>query len=278
MTTNNKEAILKSLFLTMKPMAEIMLMAGIGHKEAVEAMKLAMVDVARSKYGIRDRPTNTSRIAVMTGMTRKEIKRVREDLEKGGFGDSGRCAPGLLVLNGWQTEKEFLNEHGQPADLPFKGERGSFTSLVRQFGGDLPPGAVRTELLRMGCVMKREDDWLIYVGLNAVSAHFANAVAEQLEQIAVPLLESIAVKNSESEGGLDDRVRERVGAVVRAADVERLKSVWAERLGELVQSFEKMMEGYALLHGNDVRAADPREVTVGAYFYDVPAATTPDSN
>ena len=38
------------------------------------------VDVARADYGIDGRPTNNSRVAMLTGLSRREVARVRDML------------------------------------------------------------------------------------------------------------------------------------------------------------------------------------------------------
>ena len=270
MEENNKEKVLHAMYLCLKPLAEMMLTTGIGQKEAIEALKLAAVDVARRKYGIRNRQTNTSRIAVMTGLTRKEVSRLQVELDKGERGTNARSAPSLRLLESWKSEPEFLDKHGRPADLPFKGEEGSFTSLVKRFGADVPAGAMRTELLRMGCILKLRDDVLRYVGENAISNHLAETLAVQLEQVAAPMLANIA--------GLDEldmlkrgaMASKRVRGVVRVEDVERVEKACGRHFDALIEAVESVMGAYAMLHGNELTQADPgdlREVNVGAHLY-----------
>ena len=66
-----QQEILRGMLLVLRPMARILLRFGIGFKEFNEVAKAAFVDVASADFGIRGRPTNISRVAVMTGLTRK---------------------------------------------------------------------------------------------------------------------------------------------------------------------------------------------------------------
>ena len=70
-----------AFFVVLKPIARILLRYGIGFREFAEVAKSAFVDVATAEYGIRGRPTNISRVAVMTGLTRKEVRRLRDQLQ-----------------------------------------------------------------------------------------------------------------------------------------------------------------------------------------------------
>jgi hypothetical protein len=73
-----KNNVLSALLKALRPIARFLMKSGIGYREFAEISKSAFVDVATSDYGLRGRPTNISRVAVMTGLTRKEVKRLRE--------------------------------------------------------------------------------------------------------------------------------------------------------------------------------------------------------
>ena len=75
--------ILDAFFVILRPIAKILLRCGIGFREFAEVSKAAFVDVASSEYGLRGRPTNISRVAVMSGLTRKEVRRIRNKIESG---------------------------------------------------------------------------------------------------------------------------------------------------------------------------------------------------
>ena len=77
-----KKQILDAFFVVLRPIAKILLRYGIGFREFAEVAKSAFVDVASSDHGIRGRPTNISRVAVMTGLTRKEVRRIRNQIEE----------------------------------------------------------------------------------------------------------------------------------------------------------------------------------------------------
>ncbi|MDZ7771005.1 MAG: DUF6502 family protein [Woeseiaceae bacterium] len=146
--------ILNALLQVLRPLARALLRAGIGYREFAEISKAAFVDIATQDYGLRGRPTNISRVAVMTGLTRKEVRRLRDKSAAGEETVVLRSAPMAIILHRWFTEDSFIDEHGLPLALPFESSDGSpsFSGLVRRFGGDVPPGAMRTELKRIKAV------------------------------------------------------------------------------------------------------------------------------
>lgn len=160
MSSGIQEKILDGIFGVICSLARIFLRYGIGYREFSDLAKAAFVQVATNDYGLRGRPTNVSRVAVMTGLTRKEVKRLR-DLGHG-FGDAfiSRRNPVAELLHYWNTDPEYRDSEGNPKDLPFEGAEVSFWGLVRRCAGDIPPGAMRTELKRVGAVTETPEGML----------------------------------------------------------------------------------------------------------------------
>ena len=147
-----QKQILGALLYFLRPIARAFLNAGIGHREFAEISKTAFVEVATSDYGLRGRPTNISRVAVMTGLTRKEVRRIRDKSDAGQETLVMRSTPMSEILHRWYTDGEFHDDDGNPTTLPFDGPGPTFSALVRKYGGDIPPGAMRTELKRINAV------------------------------------------------------------------------------------------------------------------------------
>ena len=146
-----------TLFRLLQPLARLFLHFGISYREYCELSKAAFVAVAAEDFGVHGRPTNASRIAAMTGLTRKDIGRIRRKIESGESAQIDRQSPINEVLSAWLSAAEFLDARGQPKCLPLKGERASFESLVRQFAGDIPEGAMRKELQRIHAIELADD-------------------------------------------------------------------------------------------------------------------------
>ena len=108
---------------------------------------------ARDDYGIQGRPTNNSRVAMMTGLSRREVARVRDQLLEGDDGSDNLQGNQISrVLTGWHVDSEFADSDGRPKDLPVTGTTGSLSSLFKRYAGDLPHGALRKELQQRGLV------------------------------------------------------------------------------------------------------------------------------
>ena len=75
--------VLAGCRVLLRPVVRLLLKSGITWKEFAEVAKSVFVEVATREFGIRGRPTNTSRVAILTGINRHDVAKQRELLERG---------------------------------------------------------------------------------------------------------------------------------------------------------------------------------------------------
>ncbi len=148
--------ILNSLQRVLRPVIRLLLRHGVGVDAFEQAARRIYVDVAECDFVLSGRKQSDSRIAVLTGLNRKEVARLRKQPLGRTEVSSDRFNRAERVLTAWLREPEFLDSKGDPKELMFAGRCG-FGELVRQFSGDVPPRAVAEELLRVGAVEEVED-------------------------------------------------------------------------------------------------------------------------
>ncbi len=141
----------------MRPLASLMLRCGMTWKEFAELCKSVFVDVASEEYGIKGRKTNVSRVSILTGMSRKEVKRLRDLLEAEQAPAPGKTTDATRVLSGWHQDKDFLDADDKPLPLAPDGEGATFAELMRRYGGDIPQGAMLKELRHARAVEDTKD-------------------------------------------------------------------------------------------------------------------------
>ncbi len=146
-----------ALRLLFRPVARIMLRAGLNWRELADVCKATYVEVATEDFGIRGRPTNISRVAILTGLTRKEVRRLRDLLEEASPESFSRMNHATRVLSGWHQDEEFLTTDGGPASLRPNGDGGSFEALCHKYSGDVPATTMLKELKHVGAVVEEED-------------------------------------------------------------------------------------------------------------------------
>ena len=268
MQDDSQRQILDAFFVILRPIAKILLRCGIGFREFAEVAKAAFVDVASSEYGLRGRPTNISRVAVMTGLTRKEVRRLRDKIETGEHTLVVKSTPLCEVLHRWHSEPEFLNSAGKPKVLPFSGEHGSFSSLVKRFGGDIPPGAMRTELRRVGALNESDDGTLDVIKRSVSPAGIEEKLIVSLVHGAYPPLSAVAHNVNPDR---DSETWPQITAFtqsVRKSDMPRLRRISLDRLTDIAESFDDLFIAYETLHESERQADDQNMVAVGVFYFE----------
>jgi hypothetical protein len=145
----HKELILATCRHLLTPVVRLLLKSGITWREFADLGRGLFVDIARRDYGIQGRATNIARVALMTGLGRREVMRIRDQLEHGAVAEPAPRSRISQVLSGWHLDPEFLDSAGRPAVLPQAGERGSLAALLKRYAGDMPHGAIAKELLQL---------------------------------------------------------------------------------------------------------------------------------
>lgn len=143
----------------LRPIARWLLKSGVTWKEFAELSRGVFIAVAEQEFGLRGRPTNVSRVALLTGMTRREVRRYRETVEPVPHDPTAEddLNHASRVLAGWHLDPEFIDELGRPRSLPARGDGATFATLVRRYAGDIPATALTKELLRSESIARGED-------------------------------------------------------------------------------------------------------------------------
>ena len=135
----------------LRPLVRALLRHGIAHDEFSEIAKSVYVEVAREDFGLPGKKTSDSRVAILTGLTRKEVAAVGERDGNMPIGENAQGNRATRVLSGWYQDPDFCGPDGQPIALPVDG-RISFAALVKRYSGDMPHRAMLEELQRIGAL------------------------------------------------------------------------------------------------------------------------------
>ncbi len=138
----------------LRPLIKVALRLGVAHGRFSDLAKQAYVDVSRDHFTAPGRKATASRIAVLTGLTRRDVARLlKDDPSAPSESPRTRFNRAARVLGAWSTDEKYLDGRGAPASLPFESEGElDFMELVRDHGADVTPRAVLEELLRVGSV------------------------------------------------------------------------------------------------------------------------------
>lgn len=152
-------ALSSAVYKILKPLVRILLRNGVPFAAFVDIAKRAYVDIATKEFSVAGKRQTNSRIAIITGLTRKEITRLvrmngRDD-ERDMVTRYNRAA---RVVYGWVHDEKYNQADGEARLLEFDGDGPSFCQLVKEYSGDVPPRAILDELLRVGVVQYADDE------------------------------------------------------------------------------------------------------------------------
>lgn len=149
MKRDTKSALGAAVLRLLRPVIRILLRHGIPYGVFAEYARQLYVEVARTEFGVPERKNTISRVAIITGLTRKEVSRIQSENDHPVAPRVDRYNRAARVISAWSRDERLANMEG---GLPLDGSADSFAQLVKDFAGDVPPRAVLDELIRVKAV------------------------------------------------------------------------------------------------------------------------------
>lgn len=268
MQNDIQRQILGAILLVLRPIARALLRVGVGYREFSEIAKTAFVETATTDYGLRGRPTNISRVAVMTGLTRKEVRRIRIKTDANEHTVVMKTTPVSQILHRWYTDEEFLTNTGEPMSLDFDGDGLSFTALVKKHGGDVPAGAMRTELNRINAIEETAAGKIQPTKRAAYNIELHDRLIGGLAGILYPAALNLA-HNLEVDEGPDRWVNlAATSKYVRNSDRGRIMRISSDRIVEFVETIDDMYGAYETLYDQHDCNDEKLAVGVGIFYFE----------
>ncbi len=161
MKTTKHKALFAAITKLLRPLVRILLRNGIPYGTFADLAKQVYVDVALHDFTVPGRKPTNSRAAIITGLSRKEVLRVRRLKRTEDTASINRYNRAARVISGWVRSPRFADSTGQPAALPFENGTADFSALVKEFSGDVPARAILDELLATGSVEQRTNGEIV---------------------------------------------------------------------------------------------------------------------
>ena len=157
MTLDIYRSIIKACPVLMRPIIRILLKAGINYKQFAKITREVFVEVASEEFGINGRQTNISRVAILTGISRSEVTKIRHKYEENGDIELPQTVSNVgRLLSGWHVDPEYIDPEGKPLLLTVEGSKPNFKTLMQKYGGDIPVTAMLKELKQVQAIELQE--------------------------------------------------------------------------------------------------------------------------
>jgi hypothetical protein len=266
-----QERIRKVLAGVLTPLARTLLRCGVSYTEFADLSKRAFVEAASQDYGVRNRPTNIARVAVMTGLSRKEVSRIRgEGMTVKKAEVPYRNIP-AEVLHRWHTDPTFVAPTGSPKALPFSGRLISFTSLVRTVTGDIPPRTIQRELARAGAIKISRGQKVLPVTREFVPDAASEKLIEGLQFGLRRLAETICY-NADPRNETSPHIQRIVHTGgIAASDLKLVRESLAAIVAGFGRQIDDYLTGFQKRPFRGRRESEPQyHVGVGLYYFENP--------
>lgn len=218
MSTFDSDTFLRALRGLLRPLVRTLIRRGISAPAFYKLLKAVYVEVAKEDFQIDGKITD-SRIALLTGVHRRDVKSILESPDTVWEATRAKTATIATVLGQWITRSEYQTDTGAPKPLPKTADDGeSFESLVRLVNTDIRPRTVLDELRQQGLIIEGDDkllrvaeaavagpasegDKLVFFAAN-VGDHLA-AASENLLSDESPYFERAVFYNGLTSGSVD---------------------------------------------------------------------------
>ncbi len=260
--TSTQQALAAAVVRLLRPLVRILLRYGVPFGVFADLAKRVYVDVARSEFAITDRKQTTSRVSVLTGLSRKEVRRV-EVLE---MPEAERYNRAARVISGWRRDRRYHDEAGEPASLELEGE-ASFTELVRAYSGDVPARAILDELVRVGAA-ERDGDGRIRLCVRAYVPSTAEVDKLEILGTDVAALAATIDHNLTAEPGGAWFQRKVAYDNLPVEALEGLRAEAGENGQRLLEALDVSMARLDRDANPEAGGTGRKQVLVGVYYYE----------
>jgi len=162
MSESVKRGLLAAYSKLLRPLIRILLRYGVSYAEFSEVVKTGFVTVAAQEFRVPGKKMSKARIAIVTGLTRKEVHRLSSADQEERFTLKTNLSRITRVLSGWHTDPDYTGPYGMPLEVRYDSDVPNdctFVRLVQQYSGDMTPRAMLDELLRVGAVVETDQNW-----------------------------------------------------------------------------------------------------------------------
>ena len=253
----------------LRPLVRLLIARGVTYPVLVELLKQTYVDVAAREFTEAGRAPSDSRVTLLSGVHRKDVKRLWRMAAAPARAAPPAVAFGAQLVAAWI--ERYSDAKGRPrplARLRSAGGQRSFEALVESLSTDIRPRAVLDTWLRLGAaeldandrVALRAAAFVASRGFDEKAYYLGHNVGDHVSAASHNLLGGTPpfMERSVHYDALDARSLPRLAALAEETGMKALKAV-----------NRKAMQAEA----RDKSQTAPRQrITFGVYFYSEPTA------
>lgn len=240
-----KKGLLAAYSKLLRPLVRILLKNGVTYAEFSEVAKTVFVKIAAQEFRVPGKKMSKARIAIITGLTRKEVQRLSSTDQEGQYKIKTNLSRIGRVLSGWHTDPDYTGPYGMPLEIRYDSaiaKDATFVRLVQQYSGDMTPRAMLDELLRVGAVVETDHNWFKALRREYVPQTLAPDFLERVGRGIhdfIHTVEENLQKSGEELGRFERTVRPAAG--LKSEDLERFDEYARRKSQALLEDLDNWL-------------------------------------
>jgi len=143
----------------LKPLIKLLINQGVSYSGFLDMLKTTYVEVAEESFTLENKRQTDSRISLLTGVHRGDVKKIRNELKISLSDKEIKASKSAQIMAIWTGHQAYLDSDGKPASLAIScndNER-SFEQLVLNVSKDKHPRSVLDDWLSQDRIMIEEN-------------------------------------------------------------------------------------------------------------------------
>jgi Family of unknown function (DUF6502) len=266
MSETVKKPLLAACRHLLHPLVRILLRHGVSYGEFSDSVRGAYIDIAKNELVPPNRPQTESRIAILTGLTKRDVVRIQnlDDADDDAVG-SNRIA---RVLQGWSQDPQYLGPYGLPLEVPFEGPAISFEALVRRYADDVSARALLEELVRVNAAVEMDDGYVRLVSRTYLPAPLDPVGLERLGNVVNYFIDTVDfnLQKKRQGAGRFERYAITVEGLSPQA-FQKFDALVREKGQELLEVLDDWLGEYETKGGHKLPASEAIKTGVGIFHF-----------
>ncbi len=254
----------------LRPLVRMLIRQGVAHRTLEDYVREAYVLEGEKELLGNGGKVTVSSLAVLTGLSRKEVKRIKDSAADGEEGDAAQRHRIVRLLGAWSNHPDF-SENGEGRALPIQGEQ-SFTELVKRFSGDMTPVSTLSLLEQSGNVLRVGDELFLikkhYLPVQTPTQQLA-LFGTDVNELMQTIIHNLSSKHQERWFQ-----RKVSNAQVSVDALAAFKQYAAEKSMALLEDYDEWLSKHEISNQaqqeSDPQGEAAAYVTVGIYYLETP--------
>jgi len=264
MDNSIQKILAKSILRLLEPLVRVLLRNGMAYDSFSALAKQMYVKVAFDEFAPEGKKQTISRVSALTGLTRKEVKRLHELPVSKVVEVSQRYNRATRVIGGWLYDSRFKDKSDQIADLYLDGAAPSFIALVKDYSGDIPTKAMLSTLEKAGTVQVQDGK----VKLVEHAYIPGNDSIEKLNILGTDVAELASTINHNLEHSENPRFQRKASnKTVSTESQDEFKALMHKKSMKLLEELDAWMSEHEV-DNQEQPTEQSYQISVGIYYYE----------